>query len=25
VLHTPCLAPDEDSLRIALRILYNIV
>ena len=25
VLHTPCLAPDEDSLRIALQILCNIV
>lgn len=25
VLHTPCLAPDEDSLRIALQILCAIV
>ena len=25
VLHSSCLAPDEDSLRIALRILCNIV
>lgn len=25
VLHSSCLAPDEDSLRIALRILSNIV
>ncbi len=25
VLHTPCLSPDENSLRIALQILCNIV
>ena len=25
VLHSPCLAPDENSLRIALQILCNIV
>lgn len=25
VLHTPCLAPDEDSLRVALEILSEIV